>query len=519
MDYFRLFNLEKEPFANTPDPDFFYRSAGHAECLQKLELAVRLRRGLCIVCGEVGTGKTTICRQLIRTLSEDNEMEVHLVLDPGYAKVSDFAADINSMISGRQESAGCSGRADHREMIKNSLFKKGVDLGKTVVLIIDEGQKLTRQCAEFLRELLNYETNQHKLVQIIIFAQKEIGRLLEAHPGFADRVALYHRLGPLSVKETARLISHRLEKSGGGKNNPSAPYFTSRAVSKIYRISRGHPRTVIHIAHHVLLLMLIKGTGRATPSIVKQAASGLPGKTSSRFSGSGLRAAVFSAASAGLALAVIGAYASWPVSTGKNNHRPAGTDEKQMVVTDQNKEDGPAMAAGKEPDPEETGKHRLPETLGRVTISKNDRLWPMAARIYNTPDPRIPMEKIFRANPGLKDPRLLHPGQKIVFPAPGPEKTAQEQRYRLAWKKSENLEPVYRFASSGGLKGLEVISYWHPDSGMEHAAVGEQSFAGQAQAEQKIRTHKIGNGAEPFVLDLGKEGLRVLNSFKTNRPN
>ncbi|MFP4650787.1 MAG: ExeA family protein, partial [Desulfobacterales bacterium] len=323
MDYFRLFNLEKEPFANTPDPEFFYRSTRHARCMQNVELAIRLRRGLCIVRGEVGTGKTTLCRQLIRTLSDDETMDVHLVLDPGYDSTQEFAAAVGRMIAGRQKADECSTVADFKEMIKNQLFDTGVDSGKTIVLIIDEGQKLTGGCAEFLRELLNYETNTHKLLQIVIFAQNEIRELLLAHPGFADRAALYHLLEPLDRKETARLIEHRLEKAGGSGKAPGGPRFTRRAISAIYRISRGYPRSTIHLAHNILLLLLVKGSGTVTPGVVRRAAAGLPDVKKTPPAGSRLKAAgiVFAAA-----VIVLAAMAAYPRFTSEN-----GPEEKETA--------------------------------------------------------------------------------------------------------------------------------------------------------------------------------------------
>ena len=81
MDYFSILNLNKEPFSNSPDPDYFFHSQQHISCLQKLELSLRLRRGLNVVVGEVGTGKTTLCRQLIRKFSSDDEVETHLRWD------------------------------------------------------------------------------------------------------------------------------------------------------------------------------------------------------------------------------------------------------------------------------------------------------------------------------------------------------------------------------------------------------------------------------------------------------
>ena len=94
MDYFRILNLSKEPFSNSPDPEYFFQSRQHLECLQKLELSLRLRRGLSVVIGDVGTGKTTLCRQLIRRFADENEVESHLILDPNFSSPSEFLATV-----------------------------------------------------------------------------------------------------------------------------------------------------------------------------------------------------------------------------------------------------------------------------------------------------------------------------------------------------------------------------------------------------------------------------------------
>ena len=90
MDYFSILNLSKEPFSNSPDPDYFFQSRQHVGCLQKLELSLRLKRGLNIVIGDVGTGKTTLCRQLLRRFAKDENVATHLILDPYFSSPLEF---------------------------------------------------------------------------------------------------------------------------------------------------------------------------------------------------------------------------------------------------------------------------------------------------------------------------------------------------------------------------------------------------------------------------------------------
>ncbi|MCF8109860.1 MAG: AAA family ATPase [Desulfobacteraceae bacterium] len=510
MNYFRLFNLEKEPFANTPDPDFFYRSTRHAECLQKVELAVRLKRGLCIVRGEIGTGKTTLCRQLIRMLSDDPAIQTHLVMDPGYESTEDFAANVCEMIAGRDKARACSGLAGCREAIKDRLFEAGVDGGKTIVLIIDEGQKLSAGCAEFLRELLNYETNEHKLLQIVIFAQNEIVELLDSHPGFADRAALYHQLYPLNRKDTARLINHRLEKAGSPEKKGPGPVFTKRALSRIYRISKGYPRTVIHIAHNILLLMLIKGGKRVTPAIVSRSAAGLPDVKKGELSRTRLKKTALAAATAGILLAVMAAYTYWPAIPGPEQNNAAGIPEKKI----DNKHAAaasvlPAARQGPAGKPEK----KPPEILGEITINEKDRLWQMLAALYGPENTPLFMKKVQEANSNIQNPNLIRPGQEVVFPAAEAAAVPEKHRYRIAWKESGDLNSVYRFAAQEQPGGLRIISFWHPDFGIKHAAVEKNPFALESQARQQIEDRGENREKKPFVLDLSRDGLRLLTGL------
>ena len=209
MDYFRILNLKKEPFSNSPDPDFFFHSQQHMGCLQKVELALRLRKGLNVVIGDVGTGKTTLCRQLIRKFASDDRIETHLILDPHFSSPSEFLSVVTKMLWKARPKKGASDW-QLKEYIKKYLFRQGVKEEKTVVLLIDEGQKLPDFCLESLREFLNYETNEHKLLQIVIFAQREFEQILAQHKNFADRINLFHNLAPLDFEEIDRTALHCL---------------------------------------------------------------------------------------------------------------------------------------------------------------------------------------------------------------------------------------------------------------------------------------------------------------------
>ena len=266
MDYFSILNLKQEPFSNSPDPDFFFHSREHQECLQKLELSILLRRGLNVIIGDVGTGKTTLCRQLIRRFSKRDEITTHLILDPLFVDAQELLTAVGKMLMGPQAKLG-SNEWQIKEQIKQFLFKSGVKQDQTTVLIIDEGQKIPVFFLEILREFLNYETNEFKLLQIVIFAQEEFENTIKKYANFADRINLYHYLKPLSFRDTRMMINFRLEKSK--EANKKIDIFSYPALLKIYRITGGYPRKIINLCHHCILTMIVQNRNKVSSALVR----------------------------------------------------------------------------------------------------------------------------------------------------------------------------------------------------------------------------------------------------------
>ncbi len=260
MDYFKILDLNREPFSNSPDPDFFFESNQHTGCLQQVELSIRLKRGLNIVIGDVGTGKTTLCRQLIRRFADDNAIQTYLVLDPSFATATEFLSTVAELFTGHAP-GDFSDDWQIKEAIKQYLYRTGVDEKKIVALIIDEGQKIPDFCLEILREFLNYETNEYKLLQIVIFAQKEFQETINLHANFADRINLLHHLGPLSFSDTRCMIQFRLNQSSNSpKKNSIFSFFSQLAI---YRATGGYPRKIINLCHRSIMAMIIQNKSRA----------------------------------------------------------------------------------------------------------------------------------------------------------------------------------------------------------------------------------------------------------------
>ncbi len=267
MQYFEQLGLCREPFSNSPDPDFLFYSRQHIACLQGLEIAVRLRRGLNVVIGDVGTGKTTLIRRFIKNLSSDSSVRLHLVLDPYFKTPHSFLRMLCSQMLGVMPDRRLN-TFSLKEMLKKELYRRGVQQEVASVLVVDEGQKMTVECLELLRELLNYETNSKKLLQILIFGQRELEPIIASMDNFKDRINCYTILAPLGRRETRAMIEYRLELSTGS-NETTPELFSPAAYWAIHWATRGYPRKIVRLCHKVILNLLIRRKKKAGLGLVR----------------------------------------------------------------------------------------------------------------------------------------------------------------------------------------------------------------------------------------------------------
>ncbi|MFQ8736036.1 MAG: ExeA family protein, partial [Bilophila wadsworthia] len=262
--YLELLNLTREPFSNSPDPDAYYRTPTHEDCLNRLEIAIRLRRGLNVVLGEVGTGKSTLCRCLLRSLDEQSGIDVFLLLDAGFEDADEFVRHLCELFAGQRPPEGVA-RRECISVIQNRVFDKALEQNRNLVLFIDEGQKLSPAALEVLRELLNFETNTEKLLQIVIFGQPELAQIIEGMPNFKDRINEYLYLKPLSMRESIRLVRHRLRLAGGQR---AERLFSLGSLIALHRASRGKPRQLMRLGHQMLLALLVGNRTTVTGRMV-----------------------------------------------------------------------------------------------------------------------------------------------------------------------------------------------------------------------------------------------------------
>lgn len=268
MSYYKTLGLEKEPFSTSPDPDFFYLASGHKTVMTNLLIELRLRRGLSVVMGDIGTGKTTLSRKLVQSLKEREGFEFHMIFDPTYDTEHIFLSSLIRLFGVNTDSHNTS-RVELKEALEHFLFQKVVEQNKTVVLIIDEAQKLENTTLEVLRVLLNYETNEYKLLQLVLFGQIELHSKLMPMANLMDRISFKYTLNAMAEKEMAEMINFRIKQAGyAGTVN----LFSDDAIKEIYHYTKGYPRQVTLLCHKALKAIVMKSKAIVDGHTVKEIA-------------------------------------------------------------------------------------------------------------------------------------------------------------------------------------------------------------------------------------------------------
>ena len=267
MSYYSTLGLNKEPFSSSPDPDFFYESKEHQAALMRVLVEIRLRRGLSVILGDVGVGKTTLSRKLFQMLKARADILFYMILDPTAQSEELFWESLVRTFNIQDQVQGSPSILDYKEAVKKYLFQKGVDENKTIVLVVDEAQKLNPGSLEILRLLLNYETNEYKLLQLVLFSQMELLPKIKEIKNFFDRIVLKYVINPLDEQETKDLINFRLAHSGF---NPELKLFTDEAVREIYHYSQGYPRQINLICHNALRHLITANKMLIDDSLIRE---------------------------------------------------------------------------------------------------------------------------------------------------------------------------------------------------------------------------------------------------------
>ncbi len=242
--YLEYYGLAEPPFTITPNPRFLFFSAKHREAFNHLLYGIRERKGFVQLTGDVGAGKTTLCRALLEQLGPG--FSTALILNPvlnADQLMKAIAMELNLQVKGM----------DRLETVAeiNRFLLQQVEHNKDTVLIIDEAQNLTADLLEQVRLLSNLETDERKLLQIVLMGQPELRDRLNDHGlrQLRQRITIRYHLSPLRRNEIGQYIKHRLQVSGAN----GAPHFTDGAVWRIYNYSKGIPRLINAICDKCLL--------------------------------------------------------------------------------------------------------------------------------------------------------------------------------------------------------------------------------------------------------------------------
>ena len=273
--YEHYYGFTEKPFSLTPDPKFLYRSQSHANAFDLLQYAIRRREGFVVVTGDIGTGKTTLCRALLEQI--DRTTFTALVLNP-FLSEEDLLKRILldfGVISRDEMKSGRLANVSKQELIDSLYdFLLGlIPLKASAVLIIDEAQNLPPAVLEQIRILSNLETDKEKLLQIILVGQSNLQTALRSPElrQLDQRVSIRYELEPLDCETVAAYVAHRLTIAGGS----AAVTFAPKALRLVHRWSGGIPRLINLICDRALFAAYSVRASRITPEMVTHAAGSL----------------------------------------------------------------------------------------------------------------------------------------------------------------------------------------------------------------------------------------------------
>ena len=267
--YLQYYGLTEPPFNLTPNPRFLFYTAKHREAFNHLLYGIRERKGFVQLTGEVGAGKTTLCRALLEQL--DKNFSTALILNP--------VLDANQLMEAIAMEFGLKVKGlDRLETVAeiNHFLLAQAEAGKESVLVIDEAQDLTDDLLEQVRLLSNLETDSHKLLQIVLMGQPELRDRLN-NPKLRQlrqRITVRFHLAALSRRELSQYVQHRLAVSGG----KGAPYFTAPALWRVFNYSNGVPRLVNALCDKALLAGFVQQSDKINFAMIGRAIRELEGE-------------------------------------------------------------------------------------------------------------------------------------------------------------------------------------------------------------------------------------------------
>ena len=263
--YTKRYNLHSHPFENTPDMRFFYASEQHQEALAAIEYTIRMRKGIVLITGDIGTGKTTVGRAMLKQF--ESSCTIAQILhghQTGNELLRHIARSLNIKIERTTD------HAETLEALEQHLSKQIV-VGKPVVIFIDEAQTLSDDALEEIRLISNFDTQQDKLLQLVLIGQPELRERIASDKlsALRQRIALAKELYPLSFIDVTGYVTHRIQVASTDPDHPKIA-FTKNAVRHIYRFTSGIPRLINAICDNALLLGFVNDRNEISAEMVQQ---------------------------------------------------------------------------------------------------------------------------------------------------------------------------------------------------------------------------------------------------------
>ncbi len=424
MKYFKVLGFNKDPFSDSPDPVFFFKTQPHLECVQQIELSTLTGRGVSVVLGESGVGKSILCQSLVDLIPDESNINICLLrndlLESGQEFLQEVALSLNILrdISGELNQLT---DVPLKKMIRAHLDEQyQADNERHTLLVIDNGECLPSYCFELLCELTEYEIEGKKPLQVVIFGLPELKEKIISVPKFSERVALYYSLAKQNFKGLRDLIQYRINLAS--EDSRSDVSFSWLAYKVIYHLSQGIPRRAINICHQMLVSLAIKKQFKAGGRTAIAAASKLGRSLFSPRQVFGLMLAVV----IGITL-ITGAYFYFSCSSDtQKTERDVVKIEVEPVVklepvlpkTDKTK----ALPLEKEISKNKlvavSPSSQVSTTQERIhLVEKYETIWEIIVEAYG---PNAYTEShiatLMKANPHVTDPALIHPGTKIYLP-------------------------------------------------------------------------------------------------------
>jgi general secretion pathway protein A len=261
--YEAYFSLKERPFSISPDPRFIYLTAQHQEALAKVQYSISQRMGVSTIYGDIGAGKTSLARRLWVMYADNPDYNFAMIVHPNFPSTFQFVKEIRREFGLDKPSRSLS---DALNEFQEFLLQEHMR-GKTNILVIDEAQNLKPSNYETLRQLLNFETNTQKLLQIALFGQNDLATKIDRQPELKDRITIFGALTPLTFEDARALIDFRWKVAGGEKHP-----FDPAALEAIFKYSKGLPRKISKLCDNALIRAFSNEYTSVNKDIIEQVA-------------------------------------------------------------------------------------------------------------------------------------------------------------------------------------------------------------------------------------------------------